>query len=125
VTRGPKPPRSRYGTKRVHFIRGQFPPLSRLQPAIFKRTDVGSAQHAYRMAHSVAHPSHLSIPSFANRQPQHALPAAARIQQYDVRRESPPTIERNALPQPFERLAVRHSRDACLVGPFDAVSRMR
>jgi len=51
--------------------------------------------------------------------------AASSIENRHVRRQRPPSVERNALSQPLERIDIRHTRDLRLVGSFDPVSRMR
>jgi len=80
------------------------------------------------VAHRLAHPPHLAVAPFANRDLNHPVaPArvtAPGVQQRGFRRQRPAAVERNALPQPPQRLLVGHAGHARLVGALDSMTRM-
>lgn len=77
------------------------------------------------MADGVAHAANLTIAPFADRNPQDAMPVTpSRIEQRHVCRTRPPAIQRNAGPQPIERVRIRHSNHLGHISPLDAVSRV-
>jgi hypothetical protein len=88
------------------------------------------------VAHRLAHPPHLAIPPFADRDEQHAFTlrtpvesgfrrTSSFVQQHDIRRQRPPAIEGNAPPEPLDGVVVRNAGHVCFVRALDAMPRMR
>ena len=112
-----------------HFVGRQLPPLARLQPAIGDRTDPRPLQRLHRVADGFAHPAHLPVAPFPDR--QHAatpsrVAAAVPLQQH---RPSAGSVRRPSSGMPFRSRSsaslVRHAGDARLVRALDAVPRVR
>ena len=108
--------------------RRQLAPFTGLEPPIGERPDPRAPQLLHRMADRFAHPAHLAVASFADRERQHAVaivPAAA-LQQ---RSTSAGSVRRPSSGMPARSRSsaslVRHAGDARLVGALDAVARMR
>ena len=109
-----------------HFFSGQLAPPARFQSAIAQRADPDTNQFADGMAHGFEHAAHLAVASLADRDGQHAVAgAAALVQDRDLRRQRPPSIERDAVPKSLDRSVIRHACNARFVRALDAVARMR
>ena len=78
------------------------------------------------MADRFAHPAHLTVASFADREQQHRIVAAIAATARSAITSAGSVrsaVERDAFAQTFERLLVGHAGDARFVGALDAVPR--
>jgi hypothetical protein len=111
-------------TKRLHFPGRQFSPVPGLETAVVERADANAPQRSHRVPDGFTHPPHLPISPLANSQPQRALAIASRTEQRDICGKGSPAIQHDSLPEAFDRFGVGCTRDAYLVRPFNAMSRM-
>ena len=97
----------------------ELSPRSGLQPAVRDRADAHAHQPAHRMADRVAHPAHLAVASFVDRDAQQV-----RRRQRDLRRRGDAVLERDALAEHAHRRGRGSSRDLGQVLLLDPERRM-
>jgi len=77
------------------------------------------------MAHGLAHPPHLAVPPFPNRQTQRGVvPVASGVDHRDVGGQRPHAVEWDAVAQPPQRGLIGHAGDGRSIRAVDAVTRM-
>jgi hypothetical protein len=78
------------------------------------------------VAHGLEHPAHLPVAPLANRHQQETVAIRPPfVQQHDVGGQRALAVQRNALPQPGDRLLVRYSRHLRFVGAIHFVAWVR
>jgi hypothetical protein len=108
------------------FVVGQLAPLARLQPSFRNRPEAGTRQLRDWMPDGFEHPPHLPIAPLTNGHADETIPVATSfVHEHDVGRHCAVAVERDARPEPVQRLFVRHPRDPGFIGALDAVTRMR
>lgn len=90
-----------------------------------QRADARAHEAVDRVPDRFEHPAHLPVPAFRNHQSHHAVRlAVARIEYLGMGGKGPPAVERDAAPQPRQRVRIRHTRHVGLIGPLDAMTRV-
>jgi hypothetical protein len=78
------------------------------------------------MTDGFEHPAHLSIAPFPDRDLDEAVAVAPPlVDEDDVGRHRAMAVERDARPEPLQRLFVWHARYLGLVGALDSMTRVR
>ncbi len=102
------------------LVLAQLAPLTRLQLRVPDGADRHTFERGHRVTDRVAHLSHLTVSSFANRDDQ-----VAGTGDLHVRRLCAAILDRHTLRQPIDVVAIGFAEHPHVVHARDAVARMR
>jgi hypothetical protein len=94
--------------------------------AVANGADARSLQRFHRVSHGLEHPADLPVAPLANRHQQETVAIGSPfVQQHDVGGQRALAVQRNAFPQPIDRLPIGHSCHLRFVGAIHFVAWMR
>jgi len=114
--------------QRPHLRRRELARVPDFEPRIAQRPERDPAERHHRVAHRLAHPPHLAVAPFAQRQLDDRVAAARGVEPLhdaDFRRGGAVAVERDAARQPVDRLRPGHTADAAAIHLRHLVARMR
>ena len=101
-------------------------PIACLQPRVAQRSDGDPLQVIDRMPDGIAHVSHLTVASFAQRDEERRARVVSLLrQERDLRGPHPAAVDDDSALQPFQIVRVGDAENLRFVDPGDAVARMR